>query len=276
VIFRRRYAASKQNSLEHRYRVAALAFTNEAVDHYSGQTNLVLTAKKDGVVVGTIEYTEYRGVPSIGMVTVSQEYRRQGIATQMLRQLQLLYPDVEIGGQDNLTDLGARWNQSLPWQDRPNQRYQELAEEKAQLEVEAARLMALYDRGEVPKEQLGQLGDDLNAVHDRLYQIEEEIHGMKPSRRIFTGAAGVRAARLEDTLTALARSLGVDIVEDSLWAPPGSVFVESGCHTVAFPREFYPKGRDVDRAMVQALREGLLPCLDPLCDYCYPDEDLDD
>jgi GNAT superfamily N-acetyltransferase/ADP-ribose pyrophosphatase YjhB (NUDIX family) len=167
---------------------ANLTFMNEAVDHYAGQTNLVLTAYQDRVAVGSIEYTEYHGVPSISMVTVRPQYRRQGIATQMLRWLQRQYPDVEIGGQDNLTDLGAQWSQNIAWQDRPNPRYQELTEEKAQLEAEADRLMAVFDQGSVPKNQLNQLGDDMNRVHDRLYQIEEELHGMKPARRIFTGA----------------------------------------------------------------------------------------
>lgn len=174
----------------HQYRAAnsALTFNEEVTAYYSGQTNLALTAYQDGVVVGAIDYVEYQGVPSISMVTVLPEHRRQGIATQMLRQLQKQYPDVEIGGQDNLTDLGARWNQGITWQERPNQRYQELTEEKTRLETEAARLMALYDQGEVPKAQLRQLGDDMNVVHDRLYQIEEEIHGMKPTRRIFIEA----------------------------------------------------------------------------------------
>ena len=51
---------------------------------------------QDGKVVGTVEYGEYKGKPNVKMIEVKPEYRRQGIATKLLQELQNKYPDQEI------------------------------------------------------------------------------------------------------------------------------------------------------------------------------------
>ena len=70
---------------------------NTSVTGYqSGQMDLHMSYTQGGKEAGYIDYAEYDGVPFIKYITVDPEFRRQGIATKMLKQLQKEYPDQEI------------------------------------------------------------------------------------------------------------------------------------------------------------------------------------
>ena len=55
-----------------------------------------MQAVRGELTVGTIRYSIFEGRPHISMIEVLEDYRRQGIATQMLRYLQGQYPNEEI------------------------------------------------------------------------------------------------------------------------------------------------------------------------------------
>ena len=64
--------------------------------HSDGENFYTMSYIQDGKEVGTIEYGEYNGKPNIKMIEVKPEYRRQGIATKLLQNLQKKYPDKSI------------------------------------------------------------------------------------------------------------------------------------------------------------------------------------
>ena len=57
---------------------------------------MLMQAVRGELTVGTIRYSIFEGRPHISMIEVLEDYRRQGIATQMLRYLQGQYPNEEI------------------------------------------------------------------------------------------------------------------------------------------------------------------------------------
>ena len=59
-------------------------------------TIMLMQAVRGELTVGTIRYSIFEGRPHISMIEVLEDYRRQGIATQMLRYLQGQYPNEEI------------------------------------------------------------------------------------------------------------------------------------------------------------------------------------
>lgn len=69
---------------------------DEALDAHHGQIDMLMQAVRGELTVGTIRYSIFEGRPHISMIEVLEDYRRQGIATQMLRYLQGQYPNEEI------------------------------------------------------------------------------------------------------------------------------------------------------------------------------------
>ena len=83
-------------------------FTDEMTDAYNGQTNHTLLARDaDGRAIGGIDYTVFRGQPSIAHIEVRPELRRQGIATKMMDELRKKFPDLEIDPGGFATEDGA-------------------------------------------------------------------------------------------------------------------------------------------------------------------------
>lgn len=60
---------------------------DEALDAHHGQIDMLMQAVRGELTVGTIRYSIFEGRPHISMIEVLEDYRRQGIATQMLRYL---------------------------------------------------------------------------------------------------------------------------------------------------------------------------------------------
>ena len=90
-------AQTAQTSTNTKYSVSDnINISDEVKDYYSGETLSTMSAKVDGEVVGTVEYGEHEGKPNVKMIEVKPEYRRQGIATKLLQELQKKYPDQEI------------------------------------------------------------------------------------------------------------------------------------------------------------------------------------
>ena len=60
---------------------------DEALDAHHGQIDMLMQTVRGELTVGTIRYSIFEGRPHISMIEVLEDYRRQGIATQMLRYL---------------------------------------------------------------------------------------------------------------------------------------------------------------------------------------------
>lgn len=91
-----------------------IEISDNVVSSYSGQTNSIIEAKIEGKKVGTLEYSEYNGEPSISMINVDEKYRRNGIAKKMLQELQSNYPNKEIDWGTMTTD-GAKLKDAVTY-----------------------------------------------------------------------------------------------------------------------------------------------------------------
>ncbi len=63
---------------------------------YSGQTDMIKQAIKGDKVVGFLQYAVYEDEPYIQLIKVDENYRRQGIATSLLKDLQHDFPRTSI------------------------------------------------------------------------------------------------------------------------------------------------------------------------------------
>jgi GNAT superfamily N-acetyltransferase len=64
--------------------------------YHDNQSDDSIRAYIGDEMAGYIDYAEYQGEVHIQMISVRKKFRRQGIATAMLRELDRLYPDIEI------------------------------------------------------------------------------------------------------------------------------------------------------------------------------------
>lgn len=73
-----------------------LVIKNEVTNSYDDEVYNQMTAELDGEIIGKIEYSVYNDVPHIQMIETKPEYRRKGVATKLLQELQKEYEGKEI------------------------------------------------------------------------------------------------------------------------------------------------------------------------------------
>jgi len=73
-----------------------LKITTESTDAYSDQVDMVKKAIIDNKLAGYLQYSIYEELPHIQMIEVAEKYRRQGIATKLLKSLQADFPNKSI------------------------------------------------------------------------------------------------------------------------------------------------------------------------------------
>ena len=78
---------------------------------YSGQVDMHKDYVVDGKVVGRLEYSIYDDEPYIQMTTVLPEYKRKGIATELLKSLDKDFPNTPI-------HIGYTTDEGTPFYDR--------------------------------------------------------------------------------------------------------------------------------------------------------------
>lgn len=82
-----------------------------SVDAYGGQVDMNKDYIIDDKVVGKLEYSIYDDEPYIQMTTVLPEYKRQGIATELLRSLDKDFPNTPV-------HIGYTTDEGTPFYDR--------------------------------------------------------------------------------------------------------------------------------------------------------------
>ncbi|RLC44353.1 MAG: hypothetical protein DRH57_09260 [Candidatus Cloacimonadota bacterium] len=83
-----------------------IKYSNESADGPSSQYNGVIKATADKVV-GTLEYTEFKGLVTISMIEVDKDFRGNKIGFNLIKELAKKYPYTKII-RGNLTDDGAK------------------------------------------------------------------------------------------------------------------------------------------------------------------------
>ena len=83
-----------------------IKYSNESADGPSSQYNGVIKATTDKVV-GTLEYTEFKGIVTISMIKVDKDFRGNKIGFNLIKELAKEYPYTKII-RGNLTDDGQK------------------------------------------------------------------------------------------------------------------------------------------------------------------------
>lgn len=157
--------------------------TGYAYDEYY----FTMSYTQDGKEVATLEYGVYDDKPNVKMIEVEPEYRRKGIATKLLQELQNKYPDTEIDFGMR-TDDGAKLLDSITYDvtdeavvaDR-----QKLKDLQAELNELQEKLDILYDTENLTEEQdaeLHRLGDRWQEVYESIHELAKELKGKKATR----------------------------------------------------------------------------------------------
>lgn len=162
---------------------------NEVVSFYSGQMNAVLSATgPNGETVGYIQYAEYQDVPYIQYISTKEEYRRQGVATRLLQELQSLYEGKEIDW-GMTTEDGTKLREAVTYvvEDAEVKDLMErLAVAQAALQENEKVLNELYQI-EIPTQdqdiEIERLGDRWEELTDEIRDLEKEIDGRSSEKR---------------------------------------------------------------------------------------------
>ena len=152
---------------------------DEVTAQYQNQVNSTKTAYIDGKAVGTLEYVEYDGTPSISMVEVLPEYQRQGIATKLVTELQSEFPNVTVewGGT---TEDGTALQQAIT-KEVPITEVQEKVDRITELDKLQKDLEAKGFENVSEAE-----GDMWNKWEDEKGILEREVQGEATTRRVLT------------------------------------------------------------------------------------------
>ena len=204
---------------------------DEALDAHHGQIDMLMQAVRGELTVGTIRYSIFEGRPHISMIEVLEDYRRQGIATQMLRYLQGQYPNEEIVWGD-LTEDGSALCQAVV-DEQPNPDYLRVQNDLEDITREFDAYVRRLDGGAILSPQEAA---DMDDLEDTQYRLEKELEELRPIRafvRMGDGTAAEAPAVMDEaTPTDLA----------SLREPPAAPQVAT--HNFRFSEDYdlYPSG----------------------------------
>jgi hypothetical protein len=155
---------------------------------YQGQDNYVLKAyDKDGNVIGKVDYSEYEDIPSVGMIEVPEQYRRQGIAKDLLETLQKRYPNKSIDF-GYTTDDGTKLLNKVTT-DKVNPSYTSLKGHIDRAKKDLEDISKRFDEGkalETDEEDFYRLDSFITKASRSLSKLPEKIQTVNlPNRNSF-------------------------------------------------------------------------------------------
>lgn len=171
---------------------------DEALDAHHGQIDMLMQAVRGELTVGTIRYSIFEGRPHISMIEVLEDYRRQGIATQMLRYLQGQYLNEEIVW-GYLTEDGSALYQAVV-DEQPNPDYLRVQSDLEAITREYDAYVTRMDGGAILSQQEAA---DMDDLEDTQYRLEKELEELRPIRafvRMDDGAAAEAPAVMDETM----------------------------------------------------------------------------
>jgi hypothetical protein len=140
-----------------------------------GQHDYLIRALVAQEIAGTISFSEFDGIPHVNFIEVTEGYRRQGIALEMIRTLQRKYESVPIDF-GYTTDSGTSLLQGISFIEVPNEKYSAAAERRTELQkqVEAFEAIAemLTKADESSRSRMITQLQNWNDVLDELDQVE--------------------------------------------------------------------------------------------------------
>lgn len=143
---------------------------------HSGQKDMTMTVKITGQAVASMDFSEYRGAPSIGWIHVDPQYRNRRLGKLMVGELQRMYPDQEIDW-GNTTPEGSQLYASIPHKLIPNPDIIRRSEHLKKIKRELLKLNQRLE--DMPPDQrskwISTLGDRWNQYHDLESKLEHEL-----------------------------------------------------------------------------------------------------
>ena len=167
----------------------APTFKTEMTGSHNGQTDHVIHARTADGKSGKLEYTLYKGIPQVSMIDVPEASRRAGIGQSMAIELQRQFPDVEIVF-GMLTDDGSKLYQSLNKKTVPSEydaAFTELDAAKSEwdsLLKKVDEFHAIENPTKAQRDKFESTIAPINSLHDRIYELENELQGKKPTKVI--------------------------------------------------------------------------------------------
>ena len=161
---------------------------DEALDAHHGQIDMLMQAVRGELTVGTIRYSIFEGRPHISMIEVLEDYRRQSIATQMLRYLQGQYPNEEIVW-GYLTEDGSALYQAVV-DEQPNPDYLRIQNDLEDITREFDAYVRRLDGGAILSPQEAA---DMDDLEDTQYRLEKELEELRPIRAFVRMGDGTAA-----------------------------------------------------------------------------------
>ena len=176
------YREGGKKQSETKYSISDKNIKDISTGYGYGETYYTMSYTQDGKTVATLEYGEYDGEPNVKMIEVEPEYRRKGIATKLLQELQQKYPDAEINFGMTTPD-GTKLLESITYDvtdeavvaDR-----QKLKDLQTELNELQEKLDVLYDTDNLTEEQdaeLHRLGDRWQEVYETIHELSESLRG---------------------------------------------------------------------------------------------------
>lgn len=156
---------------------------DEALDAHHGQIDMLMQAVRGELTVGTIRYSIFEGRPHISMIEVLEDYRRQGIATQMLRYLQGQYPNEEIVW-GYLTEDGSALYQAVV-DEQPNPDYLRVQNDLEDITREFDAYVRRLDGGAILSPQEAA---DMDDLEDTQYRLEKSWKNCAPFAPLYEWA----------------------------------------------------------------------------------------
>lgn len=204
---------------------------DEALDAHHGQIDMLMQAVRGELTVGTIRYSIFEGRPHISMIEVLEDYRRQGIATQMLRYLQGQYPNEEIVW-GYLTEDGSALYQAVV-DEQPNPDYLRVQNDLEDITREFDAYVRRLDGGAILSPQEAA---DMDDLEDTQYRLEKQLEELRPIRAFVRMGDGTAA----EAPAVMGEATRTDLVP--LREPPAAPQVAA--HNFRFSEDYdlYPSG----------------------------------
>ena len=155
--------------------------------HHHGQTDIRLSARTEKGLAGYLDYSVWNGQPQIKMIHVS--HKREGVGTALVKHLQGLYPATEIDW-GSTTPEGSQLYNSLEFEEIPNARVIRSMQKLEQLKSKEEgyrKLAAQWENSKQSDEDRRRFLDDTedwNELHQEIWDLEQELDGQKPYRRL--------------------------------------------------------------------------------------------
>ena len=167
-----------------------VSIKNVSTDYAYGQTYMRMSAYDGDKEVGYIQYADYEGQPSIHMIEVSEEYKRQGIATRMLQELQSQYDGTEINFGMTTPD-GTKLLDKITYDvkdEKVSAAKAELRSKKEELDKTQKELDKLWedsdgrDLTDWERKKIGEAGDRWDELYNSIRELESSLEGKVETR----------------------------------------------------------------------------------------------